>query len=206
MSSKGTREKGYRPALAQASEALEALDWEACASRCGRLSDDRSTLGLTFFGTEYVVTRKGEVRGPEGDVPAFPRLIMLHYLARSSGAAPTGRIVTFREVPDGNFYFHSFQDRVLNPLREAFGEHPDLLRERGAAAGWRSVDEGDVCLETNALPLVPIRVILWCGDEELTPEMSVLFDSGVSNHLHTEDIALVAEEAVRTLTGEGRDG
>lgn len=207
MRSSTARDEGYRPAITQAAEALKGLDWGASAARCGgRLADDGSVMILTFFGVDYLVSPDGEVRGPMGDAPVFPRLIMLHYLARSTGAAPTGHIVTFREVPDGGFYFHSFQDRVLRPLRDVFGERPEMLRDRGAAAGWKSIDEGDVCLETNALPLVPIRVILWYGDEELTPEVSVLFDSGVSNHLHTEDIALIAEEAVGTLTGEGRDG
>jgi len=207
LSSNDSREKGYRLALAQAAESLKGLDWKACAARCGgRLSDDGSAMVVTFFGTDYLVSPDGEVCGGEGDVPAFTRLIILHYLARSTGAAATGHIVTFREVPDGGFYFHSFQDRVLKPLRDTFGDRPDLLRKRGTAAGWKPIDEGDVCQETNALPLVPIRVILWCGDEELTPEVSVLFDSGVSNHLHTEDIALVAEEAVGTLTRERRDG
>jgi hypothetical protein len=207
LNCKDAREEGYSPALARALEALSSLDLRERAAVCGgRLSDDGSAVSIGYFGEDYIISSAGDIAGPEGDVPVFTRLILLHYLAGSRGTRPAGHIVTFREVPDGNFYFHSFQDRVVKPVLAAFGEKPDLLRERGKALGWRGEGEGDVCLETSALPLVPIRVMLWCGDEELSPEASVLFDSSVSDHLHTEDIALVAEEAVRLLTEGSRDG
>jgi hypothetical protein len=198
---------GYRLALERALEDLEGLDLRERAALCGgRPSDDGSTVSIGYFGKDYVVSSAGDVGGPEGGVPVFTRLILLHYLAGSGGTRPAGHIVTFREVPDGNFYFHSFHDRVVKPVLAAFGEKPDLLRERGRELGWGEEGEGDVCLKTLALPLVPIRVMLWCGDEELSPEASVLFDSSVSDHLHTEDIALVAEEAVGLLTEGSRDG
>ncbi len=115
-------------------------------------------------------------------------------------------MVTFREVPEGSFYFSSFHDRVLKPFLSAFGSNPDLLRERGAALGWKESDIGDVSLQTDALPLVPIRFVLWYGDDELEPEASVLFDSTIPSHLHTEDIALLSEAAVgELLVGDGGD-
>ncbi len=156
---------------------------------------------IPFLGTEYQITLpEGKVQGPDGPAPVMTQLIILHYIIRSDGTKPSGNMVTFREVPEGNFYFHSLHDRVLKPFLAAFGRDPNLLRERGEALCWEESEIGDVSLQTDALPLVPIRFVLWYGDEELEPEASVLFDSTIPSHLHTEDIALLAEAAVGVLS------
>ena len=128
------------------------------------------------------------------------KLILLHYIARSDGIRTSGNMVTFREIPEGAFYFPSFHDRVLKPFLESFGGSPEKLREKGRALGWKEGGLGDISFETNALPLVPVRFVLWLGDEELAPEAGMLFDSTIKNHLHTEDIALLAEQALGILT------
>lgn len=190
--------KGYEPALKEALNNLRDIDLEYQCRVCrARYDEERSCAVVPFLGQEYRAgLADGEVYGADGPVPVIRRLIILHYLMRSNGTRPSGNMITFREVPEGKFYFASFYDRALRPFLAAFGRTPDVLRERGMKAGWRRCNVGDVCLETNALPLVPIRLVLWCGDEELTPEASMLFDSTVSEHLHTEDIALLAEEVV----------
>ena len=110
-------------------------------------------------------------------------------------------MITFREIPEGAFYFSSFRDRVLKPFLTSFGAAPESLRERGGILGWREGGVGDISLETNALPLIPIRFVLWLGDEDLAPEASMLFDFTITNHLHTEDTALLAEQAQGILAG-----
>ena len=197
--------EGYEPAISRALEGIEGIDpGERCALCGGRYDEAKNSAVIPFLGTEYSITlADGEAASSAGPASTVRRLILLHYLARSRGTRPSGDMVTFREVPEGNFYFSSFRARVLEPFLSAFGRDPDVLRDKGNALGWRVSDVGDVSLMTDALPLVPIRFVLWYGDDELEPEAGVHFDPTVQDHLHTEDVALIAEEAVRVLTGEG---
>jgi hypothetical protein len=40
---------------------------------------------------------------------------------------------------------------------------------------------------------VPVNVILWQGDDELKPEVNLLFDANILDYLTTEDITIMCE-------------
>jgi len=194
-------EKGYAPAIEKALEQLQGINFERQCGLCGADYNGKdSSAVIPFFGRPYRITMPdGNVQGPEGPATVVVKLILLHHIARSDGIKPYGKMITFREIPEGTFYFPSFHDRVLKPFLESFGNAPELLREKGHALDWSEAGLGDISFQTNAFPLVPIRFILWLGDEELAPEAGMLFDSTISHHLHTEDIALLAEQALGIL-------
>ncbi len=191
----------YEPALKKALEQIQGINFERQCGLCGAgYNSEDSSAVIPFFGRDYRITMPGgDVRGPDGPAPVVVKLILLHHIARSNGIRPSGKMITFREIPEGTFYFPSFHDRVLKPFLQSFGRSPEWLRERGSILGWREGGMGDISLETDALPLVPVRFVLWLGDEELAPEAGMLFDFTITNHLHTEDIALLAEQALGIL-------
>ena len=206
--------EGYALAIEKAVEQIQGVDFERQCGRCGATYNKTdSSAVIQFFGRDYRITKSGDMTRMGDTIPSFPsenrvmspevpvveKLIILHYMVRSDGTKPSGNMVTFREIPEGAFYFHSFNDRVLKPFLTSFGNAPEKLREKGHALGWGEGGIGDISLQTNALPLVPIRFVLWLGDEELSPEASILFDSSASQHLHTEDIALLGEQALGRL-------
>ena len=194
-------EEGYEPARKKALEQIQNVDFERQCGLCGaKYNKEDSSAVIPFFGRDYCITMPdGNVQGPDGPAAVVVKLILLHHIARSNGIRPLGKMITFREIPEGAFYFPSFHDRVLKPFLQSFGNAPELLREKGHVLDWSEGGLGDISLETNALPLIPIRFVLWLGDEELAPEAGMLFDFTIKNHLHTEDIALLAEQALGIL-------
>ena len=89
MSCNGTREEGYRPALARALEDLKGLDPGKRGALCGgRPREGGPGISIRYFDRELIVSPDWEVSDGEGEAPVFTRLILLHYLARSDGAAP----------------------------------------------------------------------------------------------------------------------
>jgi hypothetical protein len=85
---------------------------------------------------------------------------------------------------------------------QGFGHRPELLAKLATEAyGARPLNEGDVSVEVQALPMVPVALILWKGDDEFPPEGTILFDRSVSGILSAEDIAWLAGMIIYPLMG-----
>ena len=137
------------------------------------------------------------------------QVLLLHYLRgswKTRGASPTGEWVAFQDIPDGRFYLDAFQKRAKLPLLKAFGADPERLQDLAAQVfGAVPVDFGDVSVRVDALPLVPLVLTLWKGDDEFPPEGSLLFDQSISRILSAEDVAWLAGMVVFPLIGLSRD-
>ena len=144
-------------------------------------------------------------KGSEKELPIQQQILLLHYLYgawSTSGTAITGKWISFQEVPDGKFYLDAFHRRAKNPMVQAFGNHPERLLElAGKAFGAEPSDQGDVSVVVRALPLVPVALIIWKGDEEFPPEGNILFDRNILKMLSAEDIAWLSGMVVYPLMG-----
>jgi hypothetical protein len=147
-------------------------------------------------------------KGSNAELPIQQQILLLHYLHgawASSGAEITGDWISFQEVPDGKFYLDAFHRRAKNPMVQAFGHHPELLvKLAGEAFGAEPTNQGDVSVLVKALPLVPVALIIWKGDEEFPPEGNILFDRNILEILSAEDIAWLSGMVVYPLMGMAR--
>jgi hypothetical protein len=170
--------------------------------------DGREELRLSFLGTSYTVQIAETVdvlrEGEKGEVPLPEKILICHYLLRASGEPVSGELITFRQVPDGQFYFDAFQRRSRDPLLATFGKDHDLFRKCAAVLGGQPVDNGDTGMVFQVLPGIPVHLILWRGDEEFPPEASILFDSSIQRRLSAEDIAVLSGMLVYRLMGLAR--
>ena len=139
------------------------------------------------------------------EVSIQQQVLLLHYLngAFSSNGAPvTGEWISFQEVPDGRFYIDPFIKRAKNPLLNVFGSNPSRMIEIASTVyGASQLDHGDFSVVVQALPLVPVALILWEGDDEFPPEGNILFDKNISGILSAEDIAWLAGMIVYPMMG-----
>lgn len=129
-----------------------------------------------------------DAQGPLGHAM---QLVVLHYLTCADGHPLAGRWVTFRELPNGLVYDKAFRARVEPPLLAAFGAEPGRLVKAARALGGNALAFGDVAFEFYVLPRLPMAVILYTGDEELSSTVSVLYDGAAGHYLPTEDLAVL---------------
>jgi hypothetical protein len=170
---------------------------------------ERSTsLALSFLNQALRITWPDlkVLSGKTGDeIPVQQQILILHYLHgawASNGIAPSGEWISFQEVPDGRFYLDAFHRRAKNPLVQTFGEKPGFMaRLAEQAYHAEPFDQGDASVLVRALPLVPLALILWEGDEEFPPEGNILFDHSVIQIFSAEDIAWLAGAVVYPLIG-----
>jgi hypothetical protein len=168
-------------------------------------SEGKAVLTLDFLNKEVVVTWPDLAfyfRETEEELPIQQQVLLLHYLNGAGGAEITGQWIAYQEVPDGKFYLDAFVRRAKNPMVRGFGHRPELLLKLATEVyGARPLNEGDLSVEVQALPMVPVALILWKGDDEFPPEGTILFDSSVSDILSAEDIAWLAGMIIYPLMG-----
>ncbi len=130
--------------------------------------------------------------GEEG-VPLRDRILLLHYLTQAKGTPPSGKMIAYKELPEGAVYFPTFFKRAIKPIVSHFGGEPHRLPDIAGVLGGVKADYGDVAVTIPAFPRVAITFVLWRGDEEFPPEGNIMFDSTIPDYLTTEDINVLCE-------------
>lgn len=203
----------YKESFRLASEELKGADLQRLA-RLAQVDmvppseDGAPTLSVPFFGIPYFV-RIGENiniwrEGDPAEVSLPEKIILCHYLLRASVEPPKGELITFRQIPDGHFYFDAFQRRARDPFLATFGNDPELFQRCGQTLGGREVAAGDVGLAFQVLPRIAIQLVLWRGDDEFPPEAGILFDANIRQELAVEDVAVLSGMLVYRLMGIAR--
>lgn len=198
------RKDDYTNAMKLAAEELRNRDPLEVARLSGVQYDhDGGRFLLDFIGRPHeVVLPAGDVRYLDSnqDVPITEQVLILHYLNQAKGTPLTGDLITFREVPAGEFYYSAFVKRAEAPMLSTFGSKPNVLEATAPTIGGvPAPGYGDACARFQALPRVPITLVVWGGDEEFESSGKILFDRTISDYLSTEDIAWISGMVVYRL-------
>jgi hypothetical protein len=193
-------EYGYGLAYKLAGEQLARLDnIEQQCRQSGAVCeviDGKTVITLAYLNQQYQVTLPDieiVLKDSQEGVPLRDKILILHYLVQARGTPPSGRMIAYKELPEGAVYFPTFFKRAIKPLTDYFGSEPQHLTDYAAVLGGHRVPYGDVAVTINAFSRVPITFVLWRGDEEFAPEGNILFDSNIADYLTTEDINVLCE-------------
>jgi len=157
----------FQAALDRAQADWAAADPEIAAllAGCARTPDG---VIVPFFGSPHLVTHPGgEARRPDGSA-AHPSIgiVLIHHLLHTDGARPADRWVSFRELPDGLFYAQAFAGHAEGELAARLGMALDGFRAACTTLGGSPLDLADAAYRFEALPRLPLAVLLWAGDDE----------------------------------------
>lgn len=198
----------YKESFRLAALELKKRDPSVLAQSCGAEFSPEKGLVVAFLGAEYRVQIHPETEIAKVDsieeVPLPDKILIAHYLLGATGRKSTGKLITFRQVPDGHFYFDAFQRRARDPFVKFFGNNGALFLKCGEMMGAVPVESGDFGMEFGVFPHVRVQLVLWSGDEEFPPEATVLFDESIQWFLPAEDIAVMSGSLVYRLIGLGR--
>jgi len=192
-------EQGYKSAYKLACEQLKNCDIEEQCQRSGaqfKVIDSKKVITVEYLNKPYQIVLPDvaiSALGSKEEVPLKGKILILHYFTQAKGTPMTGKLITFKELPAGANYFPTFSKRAIRPLIERFGTEPHLLQAAARKLGGYKADYGDVAVTIDAFRRIPITLVLWRGDEEFSPEGSILFDKSISDYLPTEDINVLCE-------------
>lgn len=196
---------GLGIALKLAGDKLAGINLEEQCKKSGatlKTIDDKKIILLDYLGSFYAITLPDiEISPLDKHRVIQPRekLLMLHYFINADGSLPSGRMITFKEIPDGATYFPTFYKRAIKPFINEFANKPREFVNVAAELGGTKAFYGDSSVNINAFKRIPLIFMLWHGDAELAAEGGILFDSNITGYLATEDITVVCEIIVWTL-------
>jgi len=166
-------------------------------------------LSLLFFGSEVMVDLITEgIYYKEGSfgskiegskkLDIFSSAIILHYIVNSDGTKISGEWISYRELPDGMFYFRTIPG-VLEPVRQKYKNSAKMLVKRiESSGGHRSSDfkNGAVIYPFKNFPVL---IILDEESEEFGASLRVLFDSNGSHYIKTDVVKMIVVYLARSL-------
>lgn len=201
------RQDDFINAFKLAAKELLGRDPVEVGLRSGAVYDPaQAVFSMTFIGKPCRVRLRPEVQveapGQDRQVPVQEQGLILHYLNAADGSPPAGELITYREVPSGEFYYPAFVKRAEAPLMATFGRTPERLAATAARLGGEPAGGmGDAAVRIRALPKVVLTLVVWGGDEEFGPASKILFDRSISHYFSTEDIAVLSGMVVYRLMG-----
>lgn len=198
------RKHAHEDALEKAWKDVSSLDLEIISSELGSgaVSARRAIL-VEMLGeacTIDIACKTVRYGSPgDRDVPPYLQILILHYLLGLSAAPLTDRFVSFRELDGGALYYPAFKTRAIDPLLRTFSNEPELLRTVADSLGAEPLSIGQVSFKLDFFEKVPVAVVLWLGDAEVSPSASILFDASANRMLPTEDLTVIGGVTSRTL-------
>ncbi|MDD1770727.1 MAG: DUF3786 domain-containing protein [Methanomassiliicoccales archaeon] len=157
-------------------------------------------LVLPHFSSQILVSFKGRTMEEDGkQVRRHLQILVLHYLNGCADAEVGGQDVSFAMLPAGSVYASAFDHRVLRRISAEFGEKPELLLRAGAKLGGVPLRLGNGSVKLMPFPKMPVKVIVWSGDDEIPANASFLFDVNAADILPAEDLSVLAEDTVEHL-------
>jgi len=133
------------------------------------------------------------------DVPIQEQILILHFIAAGVVLGLSGNWIAYREIPGAAFYFSAFTKRAVDPLKKVFGHNLSGFSKTAERLHGTPLDTGDTAYEFRVFPDVPLRLILWAGDDEFPPEASIIFDESIGKILSPEDVAWLSGMLVYRL-------
>jgi hypothetical protein len=198
----------YKQAKALAVQVLSKQPLDRMTRRAGFGPESDAAFRVPFLDRVYRVSHPDfdfvDIAGPGREVPLQEQVLILHYLMAETDASPLGNWIAYREIPGAAFYYGAFVKRAVEPLKKVYGNDIAGFQRASQQLEGVKIEEGDAGFEFRPLPRVPLRLILWVGDEEFAPEAGILFDTSVAESLGPEDAAWLASLLVYRLMALGK--
>jgi hypothetical protein len=132
-------------------------------------------------------------------------LVTVMYLINVNDIHPIGRdIVGVKDLKEGHF-FQGPHVLKTDPLLKRYGHDLEGFRQSAEYHKGEARDMADAAYRLSPFPRIGLYYLLWMGDEEFRPRITVLFDRSIENILAADAIwALVNRVCMALLEGPKR--
>lgn len=197
--------QAYQNAFEIAAACLTTLDPALVSQNSGAAFDAaRDCFLIRFLGADYRVHRaEKRITLAEDDdktAPVTTRVLLAHYLTHAQGVALADEWISFKELPHGGaIYCSNFQKRAIDPIVKRFSQDFENFYRAAQFLDGQPVQAGHAAVELRVFPRVPVRYVIWQGDEEIPSSGTILFDASVGAYLPVEDVVVAASEGSYAL-------
>ncbi len=128
-------------------------------------------------------------------------ILLLRLLTGGTLAPPTGKMLSYGELPWGETYLTQFRGRCINRLAFSFGSDPEKFAAACRSIGGRKAEGSGFSWDIPFLPELTVRLTVWPGEDDLPPSAQFLFSSNVSLAFNAEDLAYCGDVILDAMKG-----
>ena len=162
---------------------------------------------LPVYNLRYLILPKEKkiLRVERNDKPVeetlhpYFYLMVLVYLTEAKDIKPAHTWISEKDLKGGSTFFRGPHHLEVEELTSLSGKDPDAFLKVGKSLGGSEILYGDKGFALEVFTKVPVAYILWKGDAEFPPKISVLFDSTIEFHLPLDIIWCMVAETSRRL-------
>ena len=114
-------------------------------------------------------------------------LVVLVYLLNVAPDLLSREMISANDLKDAHF-FQGPHALKIAPLLERYGRDLAGFKKASESLGGEPLDLADAAYKLKPLPKIPLYYLLWEGDEEFQPNLSILFDRSIESHLSADAI------------------
>jgi len=141
-------------------------------------------------------------QGGDEEIPFFFSLMILIYLIEAKDIQVLHTWVSEKDLKGGSTFFRGPHRLQVDDLERVYGRDPERFLRAGRRLGGSEILYGDKGFSLDVFPKVPLAYVLWRGDNEFPPRITILFDATVETHLPLDIIwCMVAETSRRLMEG-----
>lgn len=159
---------------------------------------------ISYFNQYYIVDIHNKVivnKDSKEQLEIIDSIIILNYLTYSSFHIPvTSKWLSLKDIANGGALFYpAFYKSSISNITTTFGNSIDDFEDISLELNAKPIKFGDKGFVFDVLPKIKIGIIVWGGDEDMTPSSSVLFESSIQHLLHIETIIGVGMNLVQRI-------
>lgn len=201
----GTASTYLRERTEELRSALRLLDPKLVAAVSGasylEIGPDRGELHIPLWSNACILPWPDLTGYSNSDdvLPDFQQTLLLYYLVTADGASPTGKWVSFADLPGGRMYNQAFQGYSGNELSKTIKLDLEGFKNACKLAGGEFIDIGNASYIFQALPRVPLMVTYWLGDDEFPSSCKILFDESATHYLPIDVCAILGSTLTQRI-------
>lgn len=105
-------------------------------------------------------------------------LVVLVYLLQAASVPLTGELISISDLKDAHF-FQGPHELKTESLLERFGTDFEAFHAAVRHLEGKMINMADAACRLLPLPRIPIYYLLWQGDEQFAPRLTILFDRSI---------------------------
>jgi hypothetical protein len=190
--------------VAETQERLRQIDPARLAQRSGGELGEDGALYFEFWRERHRIPFPDlSVWRAHADEPPsdLDQALLLAYLATADGTTPSGRYISYRDLPDGMFYAQAFRGyaelRLVRELERWGGI--DAFRRGAERIGGAPLDVGSAGYFFQVLPRIRLAAVYWLGDEDFASQASILFEDTATHYMSTDGLAVLGSHLVNAI-------
>ena len=162
---------------------------------------EKEQFTLTYLNKEYLIyyPQGTIILNNEDSKIISDNITIISYLYRCTKSDRENNWLPYRELEGVGAAYDTFSQLGVNKLVNFFGHRGELFLKAGTQMGAKKFPLGDIGIELDVFPNVPMVLILWLADEEFEARANILFDSSAPKELHREDLAGLCSTVVKKL-------